>query len=239
MIISRQGNITSPTILLGGEQVTPVKSAKNLGVIFESNLSMEKQVNATRRSCSYELRCIGKIRKYLDDEGTARLVNAFVTSKLDYCNSLYFKSGSKCIEKLQHIQNSAARLIKRIPRHERRSITRVRKELHWLPIEQRIKFKILVLTFKALQNNAPDYICKLLKPYVPSPGDQSREHRSEKKNLLDERNARLKTVGDRAFEISAPHLWNHMPDHLRLIEKEELFRRELKTVLFLEAYNCL
>ena len=105
-------------------------------------------------------------------------------------------------------------------------------ELHWLPVSQRIDYKILLVTFKAIQGVAPQYISELLKPHkLP------RTLRSSENNLLAIPPSRTKTYGDRAFSTSAPKLWNNLPDDLRATHDLDPFKRQLKTHLFKTAYN--
>ena len=106
------------------------------------------------------IRKINSIRKYLSKESTLTLVNATVLMRLDYCNSLYTDLPQKTLRKLQLVQNAAARLITQSPRHYH--ISPILKELNWLQVTQRCQYKILVLTFKVLHNEAPAYIANLL-----------------------------------------------------------------------------
>ena len=124
---------------------------------------MEKHVNTVCRSAYHQLRNIGHIRKYLTTDATKTLVNCLVTSKLDYCNSLLFGIPKLTVNKLQRVQNTAARIITKTPRHDH--ITPVLKELHWLPICQRIDYKVLLYTYKALHGQCPQYIIDLLCVY--------------------------------------------------------------------------
>ena len=94
------------------------------------------------------------------------LIHAFVTSKLDYCNSLLSGLSQNQIQRLQYVQNSAARLLTGTRKYN--SITPILRELHWLPVAERIHFKILLLTFKSLNGMAPFYLNELLSPYIPS-----------------------------------------------------------------------
>ena len=103
-------------------------------------------------------------------------------------------------------------------------------KLHWLPIKFRIQFKVLLLVYKALNGLAPKYIKELLVPYKPR-----RHLRSEAKGLLDEPRTRLK-FGDRAFSISAPRLWNALPQHLKDSTSCQAFKKCLKTHLFRLAH---
>ena len=132
---------------------------------------------AVCKSPFYHLRNISYLRKYLSSTTTEILVLAFVSSKLDYCNSLIYGLPNYQVKKLQHVQNAAARLISLSRKHEH--ITPILLNLHWLPIHYRIVFKILPITYKALNNLAPLYIRELLTPYVPA-----RQLRSSSKNLL-------------------------------------------------------
>ena len=93
---------------------------------------------------------------YLNVESTKSLVHAFVTCRLDNCNSLLIGSPSFLIQKLQRIQNCAARLVTGQPKFAH--VTPILKELHWLPIEQRVAFKVLLLAYKGLNGLAPKYI---------------------------------------------------------------------------------
>ena len=135
-------------ININGISISPSSDARNLGVTVDSHLQMTKHVNNICKSAFLAIRNIGRIRKYLDRENCERLVHAFVTSKLDSCNSLLVGLPNSEIEKLQRVQNSAARLIMGTKRGEH--ITPVLYHLHWLPITCRIDFKILLMTYKAL-----------------------------------------------------------------------------------------
>ena len=105
-------------------------------------------------------------------------------------------------------------------------------KLHWLPIKQRIDFKILLLTFKALNNSALLYIKDLLKPYNPS-----RTLRSSGDVLLTVPKTIQTTTGDRPFSYSAPKLWNNLPVQIRRIKELPSFKSALKGYLFSVAYQ--
>ena len=108
----------------------------------------------------------------------------------------------------------------------------VLKELHWLPIEQRITFKVLLLTFKALNNLTPPYLSQLIVPYNPL-----RNLRSAGKHLLEVPNVRLKSYGSRAFSVAAPKHWNDIPLDIKLSRSVDVFKSRLKTYLFRLAFN--
>ena len=182
----------------------------------------------------FYLHNICRIRKFLTQEITEKLIHAFVTSRLDYCNSLLYGLPSNLLAKLQRVQNAAARLIHRAPRFCH--ITPLLVDLHWLDIKTRIDFKIILLTFKAIHGQAPAYICELvnLKP------NSSYGLRSNNKMLLSTLNFRtLPTAGDRAFAAAAPKLWNAIPLSIRQEQNLEHFKTKLKTYLFLCNYKSM
>ena len=106
--------------------------------------------------------------------------------------------------------------------------------IYWLPVEQRITFKVLLLTFKALNNLAPPYLSQLIVPYNPT-----RNLRSASKHLLEVPNVRLKSYGDRAFSVAAPKHWNDIPLDIKLSGSVDVFKSRLKTYLFRLAFNWL
>ena len=95
------------------------------------------------KSSFYHLRNLSRIRKYLTKESTAVAVHAFVTSKLDYCNSVLFGLPKYQLKKLQYVQNTAARIVSQVGKFEH--ITPVLLDLHWLPVHYRIMFKIFFI----------------------------------------------------------------------------------------------
>ena len=104
--------------------------------------------------------------------------------------------------------------------------------LHWLPIEQRIEFKLLLFTYKALHDTAPSYIKDMLEPYVPH-----RHLRSAKKMLLREPAYNLHSYGHRSFSVSAPRLCNALPFELKCSPSSvNSFKNGLKTFRFKKAF---
>ena len=129
-------------------------------------------------------------------------MHAFITSKLDFCNSLFYGLPKQLIQKLQSVQNAAARLVSLSQRYDH--ITPILRELHWLPVEQRIIFKVILLTFKSTHDMAPTYLKDLIKPYVPT-----RHLRFSTKNLSKTESYRLRTYHDiNAFKLIKTYLFN-------------------------------
>ena len=123
-------------ISIGQCEITPTSSVRNLGVWFDSTLSMNSHINKTCSLAFYYLYNIRKIRKYLCRETTEKLIHAFVSSRIDYCNSLLFGLPAYQIHKIQKVQNAAARLIYNESKYRR--ITPLLYNLHWLPVTFRI-----------------------------------------------------------------------------------------------------
>ena len=213
-----------------GSAIKPSQFASNIGVIFDNKLNMDRQVTAICKSAFFHIRNISRIRTFLSAENTKMLVHAFVMCRLDNCNSLLYGLPKHLIRRLQLVQNCAARLILCGAKHER--ITPLLRELHWLPVEQRVVFKILLLTFKALNNLSPSYIRDLLQTYKPS-----RSLRSSTMNLLVTPRSRLKFYGDRAFSVCAPKLWNNLPENVKYSPNLTSFKSNLKTYLFKRYFN--
>ena len=166
----------------------------------------------------------------MTDNSTKALVHAFVTCRLDNCNSLLYGLPKHLVHRLQLAQNCAARLILCGRKHDH--VTPLLKELHWLPVEQRIIFKILLLTFKSLNNLCTSYISDLLEIYKPT-----RSLRSSSRNLLVIPRSKLKSFGDRAFSVSAPKLWNDIPETIKCSVDLNAFKRNLKTYLLSVIFN--
>ena len=144
------------SITLGSATVTPSSSARNLGVTMDDELSLTAHIAAVSRSCRFPLYNIRKIGRYLSEHSTQLLVQALVLSKLDYFNSLLAGLPACATRPLQRIQNAVAHLVFNLPR--RSHVTPLLISLHWLPVTARIRFKTLLLTFRAVNGTAPDYI---------------------------------------------------------------------------------
>ena len=204
-------------------------SVRNLGVIFDSAFKFEKQVSSVVKNSFYHLRLLAKTKAYLSQKNLERVIHAFVTTRLDYCNALYVGIDQSLLRRLQLVQNAAARLLTRTKKHDH--ISPVLSSLHWLPVRFRIDFKLSLTVFKALNGMAPLYLSELLHRYIPT-----RSLRSADQSLLVVPKTKLKTRGDRAFEAAAPKLWNSLPPHVRAAQTLEVFKSLLKTYLFSLAF---
>ena len=219
------------SISVGDSKIIPSSSVRNLGAQFDSHMDMELHVNSICRLCYMQLRQIAHIRKYLTVDATKSIVNALVTSRLDYCNALLYGMPKSALNKLQKVQNTAARLITRTFRYNH--ITPVLIDLHWLPVQFRVEYKVLTHVYKALHGESPTYIRNMIEKYVPR-----RSLRSENVSVsLVVPRCRTVTYGDRSFKSAAPKLWNALPVVLKDANTLSCFKRALKTHLFIRAFN--
>ncbi|KAK6175889.1 hypothetical protein SNE40_014266 [Patella caerulea] len=218
------------SIRVGETSITNSTAARNIGAIFDSNMNMESQINNVCKVGYFHLRNIAKIRKFITIDATKTLIQALVISRLDNFNSLLLIVPNKSLDRLQKLQNLAARLISGCSRYDH--ITPILFNLHWPPITYRIEYKILLFTYKCLNDLAPLYLSQLLCLYKPS-----RQLRSSNDNfLLIERNAKQVLVGEKSFSIKAPKLWNKLPLNLRNCASLSTFKANLKTFLFTKAF---
>ena len=218
------------SITFSGQDIPLSSVVTNLGIKMDPHLNYETHIKHLCKTSFFHLKNIAKLRPTLTLPDAEKLVHAFVSSRLDYCNALLIGTPSKSLQKLQYIQNSAARVLMRVRKYEH--ITPILHSLHWLPITSRTEYKITLLTHQCIHGNAPPYLKELLEP-KPS----TRSLRSGNRNCLKERHTNLKTMGDRAFYAAAPRLWNSLPDHLRAPQSTEAFKRALKTFLFNKAFG--
>lgn len=226
--ISKQMDL--PCITIGDCGIKPNDAAKMLGVIFDKHITLTEHISSVCKSIQFHLYNIGRIRKHLTQKSAEQLVHALITTKLDYCNALLIGLPSSLMSRLQRLQNVAARIVTctKTSCH----ITPVLRELHWLPVQQRVKFKVLLLVFKCVNNMAPRYLTDLIVPYK-----STRSLRSSSQNLLNVPFSRNSSYNERAFGAIGPRMWNGLPNDLREISSPEAFKTKLKTFLFIQHFN--
>jgi hypothetical protein len=229
VITPKNRAVDNVTIRVGEAEVEAKDAVRNLGVVEDRHLSMERHVSHLCRSAGLQLRRIGAIRRYLSTDAAKTLVHSLVTSRLDYCNSLLYGLPKCLTNRLQLIQHKAARIVTRTSPREH--ITPVLMALHWLPVERRIEHKVLTYTFKAQNGLAPCYIEDLVIKHEPV-----RQLRSADANMLSATRTRSQ-YGDRTFTSAAAKLWNSLPIQMRCIQNLYTFKRSLKTHLFKQEYG--
>jgi len=206
-----------------------VDTARNLGVVFDSQLSMSEQVASVCRGGYYQLRQLRPLTKCMSKDAIKTLTHAFITSRLDYCNSLYYGISDGLMNRLQSVQNAAARLVMGVGRREH--ITPVLRQLHWLPVRRRVQYKLATLVYRSLTGTAPAYLseeCQL------TTNVRARSLRSSDCQTCTVRRSH-NNFGDRCFAVASPNTWNTLPLELRQSDSDmsySSFKRLLKTYLF-------
>ena len=202
-----------------------VSNVKNIGFRIDSCLTLRNQVTTLKSSCFHKLRNLAKMKAFLNQQQMQILIQSLVISSIDYCNALYFGIDSNLLNQLQGIQNRACRIVFGLKRKE--SVADYLKKLHWLKVSERIEFKILLLTYKALNGLAPCYLSELL----------------HYNNISGSRTPSLQSFitkssrGHRAFQSHAPSLWNALPADIRESLNVNIFKSKLKTFLFRKSFN--
>ncbi len=210
VVVQKQHSITSAIQALRRATIEPAKAVRDLGPIFDQHMSIIPQVNTICKSMYCHLRQIGKIRRHLTKESCATMVQSLVVSRLDCNNSLLFGFPSLHLNRLQVVQNNAARVV--TGTRCRDHITPVLRSLHWLPVSERIRYKVLLVTFKVI-DSVPHPSCSACVPKVS------------------------KTIGRRAFTHSATILWNSVDPDLHTPAAIGTFRKNLKTYLYSGIYG--
>ena len=196
------------------------------GFILDNKLSMKAHIAKTCQTAFYELKRISSIRHLLTDDAAKTLVTSCILSRLDYCNSLLIGVSSKTLKPLQKVQNSAARLILKASRRDH--ITPLLFQLHWLPVVERIKYKVACLCYNVISGSAPTYLSELLQVYTPSRTLRS----SSDTRLFKIRMYNRKFHGARSLAYYGPSLWNSLPKEIRHSTELSSFKVQLKTYLF-------
>ena len=192
---------------------------------------MNQHVTKVCQIAYLEIRRISSVRKYLTDDATKTLVTSCVLSRLDYCNSLLMGADKKVIQPLQRVQNSAARLIFRAP--FRQPTTPLLYQLHWLPVSERIKYKIGCICFHVVNGTSPSYIADILPLKQTLPSLRS----ASDTRLLEAGAYQRKRQGYRALSFYGPFFWNELPHAIRHCQTISSFKSNLKTYLFNKFFN--
>ena len=226
VIFSTKNNLRDNQCLVVGKDKIEVSDyVKILGVTFDNRMTLQKHITNICRSVNMHIRKINSIRRYLSNTAVRTLVQSIVIARLDYCNSVCVGLPINRLQRLQLVQNSAARVISQTKRYT--SITPILNELHWLPINKWCKFKILLLTFKSLNGCAPEYLCDMLNVYMPNRSLRSTAFTS----LVPYRNRSIR-LGKRLFGTSAAKLWNELPRNIQRADSITMFKKRLKTFIF-------
>ena len=214
-----------------GHEVLCSKKVKNLGAILDQDMSMFSFVSNLCKNLYFQVRKISSIRKYINHNVAKALVTTLILSRIDYCNSLLAGLPKQQLQRLQNLQNNAARLI--TSKRKRDHVTPMLIELHWLNINDRICYKICLFCFKCLNNMAPEYLTGMLRVYTPSRSLRSANDRT----ILVKPHKNYVAYGKRSFSYVAPTMWNRLPRYTRESDSIETFKRQLKHHLFTTTYS--
>ena len=134
-----------PDLNVGSTVITPGEHVRNLGVIMDTKFTMEPHITNIMQIAFLKIRQISYYRKFLTPSAVKTLIHAYIKSRLDYCDGLLYGLPTNLVAKLQSILNTAAWLVTKPRKHEH--IIPVMINLHWLPIQYRIQFKLLLLIY--------------------------------------------------------------------------------------------
>ena len=219
-----------------GNNISPSNKVRNLGVIFDSDFSFSNHIVSVCRSCFVGLRDLRRIRRHLTKNISITVGNALVSSRLDYCNSLFRSLSCRDLKKLQNVQNSLARIVTHTSKFSH--ITPVLKSLHWLPIKHRIIFKTATIIYKFMHTNMPSYF----NPHLTRYTCKVNTRRGSPDNLFLHVPIYKTTINkskvhfQNSLNYDGPTLWNALPHDIRSAPTLASFRRKLKTHLFKDAY---
>ena len=200
-------SISKSDIIVSTQSIPPSSSIKVVGVTFDSKLTFSQHISEVCKTVNFHLLALRHIRRYIDTTTANMLATSIIHSRLDYCNSLFFGLSESNICRLQRVQNRAAIIVTNS--RGQVSCSSLLRQLHWLPIPNRIDFKIALLTYKILTSQQPTYLNYFLHPYAAP-----RTLRSSDLHLLSVPRTTSATQS-RAFSSYAPQLWNNLPQPLR------------------------
>ena len=200
--------------VVGTDKIEVSEYVKMLGVTFDNRMTLQKHITNICRPVNIHIRKINSIRRYLSNTDVRTLVQSNVIARLDYCNSVCIGLPRNRLQRLQLVQNSAARVISQTKPYI--SITPILNELHWLPIKKRCQFKILLLTFKSLNGCAPEYLCDMLNAYMPNRSLRSTAFTS----LVPYRSRSI-----RFGKLSAAKLWNELPRNIQRADSITMLKK--------------
>jgi len=219
----------------GSSTIQSSAAVRDLGVQLDAELSMKQHINKTVAVCYFHLRRLRQIRRRVSSEVTTRLVQAFILSRLDYCNSVLAALPESTIRPLQHVQNAAARLIFGLRTSDH--ITESLIQLHWLPIRWRIQYKLCLMmqSIYRYSDRSPAYLAYMVQPASTR---STRRLRSRESGLFDVPRLRTK-FGETAFSFSGPSAWNALPTDIRDETCTAALKKKLKTFYFSQAFDCI
>ena len=200
-----------------------------MAIINCINYKNKTHINTLVSTSHQSLKGIAKIRQLVDKETCQTMIQALISSRLDYCNSLLLGSTEALIDKLQKVQNMACHIV--VCKHKYDHISKDMQGLHWLKICQRILYKIAIIIFQCLRGNAPQYLKDLLVVNHGCP------LQLKSMNKLPVIRANTSLAQKSSFNIAGPAIWNNLTDNLHNIQTLDNLKNKLKTHLFCNSYD--
>ena len=229
----RQHQIPQTSVTVGVDSVQPCRHVRDLGIHIDSDLSMRTHVSKAVSACFAALRQIKSVRRSVTQPVLTSLVVSLVLSRLDYGCATLVGLPDRLLNRLQSVINAAARLIFRARRHDH--ITPLLRGLHWLRVRERIDFRLAVLTFRCLHGLAPAYLAEQI--HRVSEVESRSRLRSASRQQLIVPTSKCRTIGDRAFNVAAPRIWNSLSTLTTSSQSLPVFRKALKTELFCRSFH--
>ena len=232
-------NCFSPTALsdmcisFAGNVISPSLDAVNLGVTFDSTMSMHSHINDIVSKGYYHLSNFWRLADKLTVDLKLTLVTSYIIPLIDYCNIIFYAANETHVYKLQKLLNSAVRFIYNLTGKRRRlSITPYLKKLHILPVRYRMKYKVALLVYKSLHDLAPTYIKELMEYKV------TYSHlRSSNKLFALQTSTPKSSYGESSFAYVAPNVWNELSKDIVCSPTLEIFKRRLKTHYYTQCFE--
>jgi hypothetical protein len=230
-IIRKDKDRAFDPLVLGSTLIEPSTQTRNLGFIFNRSLTTENHLSHVKRSTFYQLRRIDSLKHCVSFQHREILVHAFITSRLDFCNSLFYGGTQAGFKAFQSIFSAAAKSLCGVSRRAESNI--ILQQLHWLPIKARVLFKLAVFGYKILHGSAPEYFIPIRIVH------NNRVTRSANAPLLTSdqflSTKRLLTFGSRSCFYSICTVFNSLPPEIRACDNFSTFKSKLKTHLFIQS----
>ena len=163
--------IAIESIKVGASEIHVSSTVRDLGFFIDRNLTMVPHISKVVKACFFHLRALGQLRPQLNKRTAKTVAVSLIQSRLDYCNSCLWGLPQNQIQRLQKVQNTAARIVSLAKKSDH--ITPILKDLHWLPVDKRIDHKLLSLTYSCMDGTAPPYLQELIQKQTSSRGLRS------------------------------------------------------------------
>ena len=224
--LARAGNVV---IQIGDDMICPTNAVRNLGFFYDKYMKNTTHVNRVTSIVYIMMKKISKIRHFLDKNATKILMQALILSKTDYCNSLLLGTPKYNLDRMQHMQNIACRIIHTTGKYD--SITPLQLDLHWLNVKERKWYKVAVMVHTCVYGDAPEYLkCLVIRTHNCS-------LRSSRSSLLPVTRSRTSITHNSSFGSMGPRIWNDLPIKLREETDINTFKSLPKTYLFRLSYG--